>query len=61
MDGFLYRAKVEEVDTVEGEVVVMVRFVDYGNIGDGLTREFLAPWNPYLGRIPPQVKSINIC
>ena len=56
LDGFLYRAKVEEVDLVEGEVVVMVRFVDYGNFGDGLTREDLAPWSPYLSKIPPQVK-----
>ena len=61
MDGFLYRAKVEEVDIVEGEVVVMVRFVDYGNFGDGLTREDLAPWSPYLGRIPPQVENIHFC
>ena len=57
LDGFLYRAKVEEVDIVEGEVVVMVRFVDYGNIGEGLTRADLAPWSPYLSRIPPQVES----
>ena len=56
LDGFLYRAKVEEVDIVEEEVVVMVRFVDYGNFGDGLTREDLAPWSPYLSRIPPQVE-----
>ena len=61
LDGFLYRAKVEEVDIVEGEVVVMVRFVDYGNFGDGLTREDLAPWSPYLSRIPPQVENIHIC
>ena len=56
LDGFLYRAKVEEVDNVEGELVMMVRFVDYGNTGDGLTREDLAPWSPFLARIPPQVK-----
>ena len=55
VDKCLYRAKVEEVDKVDGELVVMVRYVDYGNTGEGLSMQDLAPWSPFLGRIPPQV------
>ena len=42
-------------DKVDGELVVMVRYVDYGNTGEGLSMQDLAPWSPFLGRIPPQV------
>ena len=55
VDKCLYRAKVDKVDKVDGKLVVMVRYVDYGNTGEGLSMQDLAPWSPSLGRIPPQV------
>ena len=52
--GDLYRATVEEVAGAGADLGVRVRYMDFGNTGDGLTMAELAPWSAFLDPIPPQ-------
>ena len=51
VDKAVYRAKVEEV--IEGELF-SVRYIDYGNMDDTLTKDDIYPWDEMLEIIPPQ-------
>ena len=51
VDKAVYRAKVEEV--IEGELF-SVRYIDYGNRDDTLTKDDIYPWDEMLEIIPPQ-------
>jgi len=51
IDQNLYRARIEDI--IEEEFYV-VRYIDYGNLGDNLSKHDLYPWEPHLEMIPPQ-------
>ena len=56
VDKLVYRAKVEKV--VEG--VFSVRYIDYGNKGENLSRSDIYSWDTLLNMIPPQAVSCTL-
>jgi len=57
-DGGVYRARVESI--VEGrDPLYFVRFVDYGNTEEGLTKADLYEWDNNWDIVPPQAVSCN--